>query len=124
MFIIWDKLFGTFAEEDEEPRYGLTRQLESHSFLWQHFHYLVELGYAVALTPGLAGKVKLIFGRPADFDPAFRARAEKGLLVIFTTYFFFPHPTIVLVLSLLTFMSLAGFTSLQRQYLRRLYGGH
>jgi alkylglycerol monooxygenase len=45
MFIIWDKLFGTFAEEEEdELRYGLTKPVDSNSFLWQHFHYLVELG--------------------------------------------------------------------------------
>lgn len=80
MFIIWDKLFGTFAAEKETPRYGLTKQLESHSFLWQHFHYLVELGYAVSKAPGLFQKMKILFGRPADFDPELRAVAEKRFL--------------------------------------------
>ncbi|KAA0992298.1 sterol desaturase family protein [Dyadobacter aurulentus] len=80
MFIIWDKLFGTFAEEKETPRYGLTRQLGSHSFLWQHFHYLIELTYAVKKAPGFFQKLKIIFGRPADFDPALREMAEKRFL--------------------------------------------
>jgi sterol desaturase/sphingolipid hydroxylase (fatty acid hydroxylase superfamily) len=80
MFIIWDKLFGTFAEEKEVPTYGLTKQLESHSFLWQHFHYLVELGYAVRGAGGFSNKLKIIFGRPADFDPNFRVLAEKRFL--------------------------------------------
>jgi alkylglycerol monooxygenase len=80
MFIIWDKLFGTFAVENEPVRYGLTKQLESHSFLWQHFHYLVELGYAVGRAPGLFQKIKVLFGRPADFDPELRTVAEKRFL--------------------------------------------
>ncbi|MCF0064615.1 sterol desaturase family protein [Dyadobacter sp. LJ419] len=80
MFIIWDKLFGTFAEEKETPKYGLTKQLGSHSFLWQHFHYLVELAYAVKRTPGVYHKLKIIFGRPADFDPELRGVAEKRFL--------------------------------------------
>jgi alkylglycerol monooxygenase len=33
MFIIWDKLFGTFQKEEETPTYGLTKQLNSYSFL-------------------------------------------------------------------------------------------
>jgi sterol desaturase/sphingolipid hydroxylase (fatty acid hydroxylase superfamily) len=38
VLIIWDKLFGTFVEEKAPPVYGLTKQLGSQSFLWQHFH--------------------------------------------------------------------------------------
>src|SRR6478609_4559998 len=48
LFIFWDKMFGTFQREEEKPVYGLTHPLKSHSFLWQHFHYFLELHYAVA----------------------------------------------------------------------------
>ncbi|MDQ6478660.1 sterol desaturase family protein [Dyadobacter sp. LHD-138] len=80
MFIIWDKLFGTFAEEKEDPVYGLTKQLDSYSFLWQHFHYLVELRYAVKNQTGFLNKIKMIFGSPADFDPALRGLVERKFL--------------------------------------------
>lgn len=80
MFIIWDKLFGTFAEEKEEPRYGLTKQLDSYSFLWQHFHYLVELWYMTKQRQGFWDKIKLVFGSPADFDPDIRTEVEKKFL--------------------------------------------
>ncbi|WP_353722047.1 sterol desaturase family protein [Dyadobacter sp. 676] len=80
MFIIWDKLFGTFAEEKEEPVYGLTRQLDSYSFLWQHFHFLVEIWYYAQQQKGIAAKLKVIFGSPADFDPAVRRIVEKRFL--------------------------------------------
>jgi alkylglycerol monooxygenase len=80
MFIIWDKLFGTFAEEKHEPVYGLTKPLYSYSFLWQHFHYLIELGYAVRREKGWLNKLKLIFGSPAHFDPRLREIAERRFL--------------------------------------------
>lgn len=76
MFIIWDKLFGTFAKETETPVYGLTKPLGSHSFLWQHFHFFVELGLAMKSQKGLWAKLKVIFGKPAEFDERMRAKAE------------------------------------------------
>ena len=39
MFIIWDRLFGTFVEEDEEPVYGTVVPLESWSPLWANLYY-------------------------------------------------------------------------------------
>ena len=80
MFIIWDKLFGTFAEEKEEPVYGLTKQLDSYSFLWQHFHFLVEIWYSAQQQKGIIAKLKVIFGSPADFDPTVRRIVEKRFL--------------------------------------------
>jgi len=82
MFIIWDKLFGTYAEEKEEPTYGLTKQLDSYSFLWQHFHFLVEIAYAARAKKGIWNKLKVIFGKPSDFDPEMRAQAEKKFLAV------------------------------------------
>ena len=80
MFIIWDKLFGTFAEEKEQPVFGLTKQLDSYSFLWQHFHFLVEIWYSAQQQKGIIAKLKVIFGRPSDFDPTVRRIVEKRFL--------------------------------------------
>jgi sterol desaturase/sphingolipid hydroxylase (fatty acid hydroxylase superfamily) len=41
--IIWDRLFGTFAAEEDEPVYGITTPLQSWNPLWAHVHYWVEL---------------------------------------------------------------------------------
>jgi sterol desaturase/sphingolipid hydroxylase (fatty acid hydroxylase superfamily) len=43
VFIIWDRLFGTFVPEGERPRYGITTPLRSFSPLWAQVHYLVDL---------------------------------------------------------------------------------
>lgn len=80
VLIIRDKLFGTFAEEREEPVYGLTKPLNSHSFLWQHFHFLLELLVAVRQTPGLRAKLRLLFGRPDGVDPTLRTDLEETFL--------------------------------------------
>ena len=198
MFIIWDKLFGTFVEEKEEPTYGLTRQLGSYSFLWQHFHFLVEIAYAVKAEKGFRNKLKVIFGRPADFNPDMRRKAEKKFLdarkvkahttkfryyviaqiaittitlfllllfehhivffmqsmialfilitlincgaildqrrwvfylefvraslVCITTFYYFPNPTLIGMSILLLLIGLTYFSSLQKQYLRLIYG--
>jgi alkylglycerol monooxygenase len=80
MFIIWDKLFGTFAKEAEPAVYGLTKPLNSYSFLWQHFHFFVELRLAIKDQRGILNRLKVAFGSPADFDPELRSRAEKRFL--------------------------------------------
>lgn len=80
MLIIWDKLFGTFAEEKEEPSFGLTKPLESHSFLWQYFHFLLEVWYTARRTPGWRNKLKIVFGKPELIPETARTALEKRYL--------------------------------------------
>jgi alkylglycerol monooxygenase len=80
ILIIWDKLFGTFAEEKTEIRYGLTRPLNSYSFLWQYFHFQLELLVAFGRAKGIHAKWKIMFGKPDDIDPAIRHELEDTLL--------------------------------------------
>jgi hypothetical protein len=79
MFIIWDKLFGTFRKEESEIVYGLTHPLKNNSFLWQHFHFLLELGVAVKREKGFVNKLKLVFGKPERIDPEIRGHVEAKL---------------------------------------------
>lgn len=76
VLIIWDKLFGTFKKEEEEPVYGLTKPLKTYSFLWQHFHFAIELWLAVKSKPTFKEKLKVIFGKPERIDPSLRSKAE------------------------------------------------
>lgn len=79
VFIIWDKLFGTFQKEEDnvEIKYGLTKPLNSYSFLWQHVHFFAELFYAVRRTAGWKQKLTLIFGKPDLIDREARQEVEK-----------------------------------------------
>ena len=43
VFIVWDRLFGTFAPEREPPDYGITRPLRSFNALWAQVQPFAEL---------------------------------------------------------------------------------
>lgn len=81
VFTFWDKLFGTFQLEEEKPNYGLTHPLKSYSFLWQHFHYYLELIEACSRVKGFQQKCRIIFGSPAILDQDIRPALEKRFLM-------------------------------------------
>ncbi|HET9514412.1 MAG TPA: sterol desaturase family protein [Gemmatimonadales bacterium] len=70
VLIIWDRLFGSFTPEEEEPVYGITRPLGSWNPLWANVHVFVEIFRAAWQTRRWRDKLKVIFGppswRPAD----------------------------------------------------------
>lgn len=81
VLIVWDKLFGTFQQEGSvEITYGLTKPLERYSFLWQHFHFLMELLYGCAQTSSWKKRVRILFGRPDAISPNNRSVLEQRLL--------------------------------------------
>jgi alkylglycerol monooxygenase len=80
VLIIWDRLFGTFAEEEEAPVYGLIHPLNNRSFLWQHLHFPLEIAVTVLNTKGLIHKFKVIFGSPDLVDPRARGYLERKFL--------------------------------------------
>lgn len=80
MFVFWDKLFGTFQAEEEQPKYGLTHPLKSYSFLWMHFHYYFEIYESFKRATTLKGKWNAFFGSPAYMDQDIRPELEKKFL--------------------------------------------
>jgi len=77
VFVFWDKLFGTFQAEEEAPEYGLTHPIKSYSFLWQHFHYYLEIGEAYRRANGFKAKWNAVFGSPALMDQNIRPMLEE-----------------------------------------------
>ncbi|HMI01212.1 MAG TPA: sterol desaturase family protein [Pedobacter sp.] len=80
VFVFWDKLFGTFQREEEAPKYGLTHPVKSYSFLWQHFHYYLEIIEACKKANGVKARLKIIFGNPAQLDQNIRPSLERKYL--------------------------------------------
>lgn len=80
MFVFWDKLFGTFQAEEEQPKYGLTHPLKSYSFLWQHFHYYFEIYESFRRAETFKEKWNAVFGSPAYMDQDIRPELEKRFL--------------------------------------------
>ncbi|MDV6167088.1 sterol desaturase family protein [Flavobacterium sp. DG1-102-2] len=80
MFVFWDKMFGTFQVEEEQPKYGLTHSLKSYSFLWMHFHYYFEIYESYRRANTFKGKWSAVFGSPAVMDQDIRPELEKKFL--------------------------------------------
>ncbi len=64
VLIIWDRLFGSFVRETEEPRYGIIKQIKSYNPLWINTHGWFEMFEAIKRQPTFAAKVRCIFASP------------------------------------------------------------
>ena len=62
--IVWDRLFGTFAEEREEPVYGITKPLASFNPLWANLHYWVEMWDVARRTARPLDRLRVLWARP------------------------------------------------------------
>ncbi len=65
VFMIWDRLFGTFKEEeaDTEITYGITTQLKSWNAAWANMHYYVEI-FQKARLMKWKDKLKMLIAKP------------------------------------------------------------
>jgi alkylglycerol monooxygenase len=76
VFIVWDRLFGTFKDErPEEPCvYGITKGLKSWNPLWANLHFWSETAQLAWRTRNWADKFKVWFKPPgwypSDLQPA------------------------------------------------------
>ena len=68
MFIIWDRMFGTFEPEDQPVVYGLTKQIESVNPIVVFFHGLYDLGSKLVQTPGMKNKIRRLV-MPPGWEP-------------------------------------------------------
>lgn len=64
VLIIWDRIFGTFVNETEEPRYGIIKPVESFNSIWINTHAWVEMWQAIREGRSLRSKLKCVFGAP------------------------------------------------------------
>jgi sterol desaturase/sphingolipid hydroxylase (fatty acid hydroxylase superfamily) len=64
IFIIWDRLFGTFAPESEPVVYGLTKDIQTFHPLRIGFHEFAAIARDVARAPGLAAKLGYLLAPP------------------------------------------------------------
>lgn len=63
-FIIWDKLFGTFKEEEERPTYGITKNLNSWNPVWANFAHYNDMLKDMKSINGFKDKFKYVFQKP------------------------------------------------------------
>jgi sterol desaturase/sphingolipid hydroxylase (fatty acid hydroxylase superfamily) len=69
VFIVWDKLFGTFAAEGDEPVYGITTPLRSWNPVWANLSHWAALLLEARRTSRWADRLRL-FWKPPGWRPA------------------------------------------------------
>jgi alkylglycerol monooxygenase len=79
--IIWDKIFGSFAEEKEKVVYGIYDHPRSWNPVWINFHFFIVLWKYAAAAPFWWDKIRLWF-MPAGWRP--RGIEPKEMIEITT----------------------------------------
>ncbi|GAA5031438.1 sterol desaturase [Marivirga lumbricoides] len=64
VFIIWDRMFGTFQEEEEKPTYGITKQTASWNPVWVNLQHYVEMADGLKQMKGFRNKFNYVFNKP------------------------------------------------------------
>eukprot|EP00026_Physarum_polycephalum_P006981 Phypoly_transcript_07034.p1 GENE.Phypoly_transcript_07034~~Phypoly_transcript_07034.p1 ORF type:complete len:425 (+),score=23.69 Phypoly_transcript_07034:357-1631(+) len=77
IFIIWDRIFGSFEEEKETVRYGITTGLNSWSPIWGTFHYFVHMYELSTRLDGIK-KLQVIYKGPEWHPAAYTPTVAKG----------------------------------------------
>jgi len=62
--IVWDRLFGTFGPEQDEPVYGVTKPLASWNPLWANLHQWSEMWDVARRARRPLDKVRVLWKRP------------------------------------------------------------
>lgn len=68
IFILWDRLFGTFREEDALPRYGLTTPMNSKNPFTVQFYEFMQLYRDFRCTKGITTKIRYLV-KPPGWQP-------------------------------------------------------
>ncbi|MBW9103411.1 sterol desaturase family protein [Paraburkholderia phenoliruptrix] len=79
VLVIWDRLFGTYVDEDsrEPPVYGIVEPFHTYNPLKATFHEWVSMAHDVATARGVRDKLRALFAPPA-WAAGFHARRMAG----------------------------------------------
>lgn len=79
VFIVWDRLFGTFEPErdDERPRYGIVHDLGTFNLLWAAFHEWAGIARDVRAAPTLRAKLGYMVRPPGWSHDGSRDTSES-----------------------------------------------
>ena len=76
IFVVWDRLFGSFAPETEPCVYGTVKPLASWNPLWAVGQFYAELWRRMQATPRWADKLRVVFKSPGWLPPGAAVVAE------------------------------------------------
>lgn len=79
VFIIWDKMFGTFCKETIEPRYGLTTQLHNYDPINANVHVLKDLFSDLVKTKNKWQGIVSFFSYPSVRPDDLQMAIDRGV---------------------------------------------
>jgi len=77
-FIIWDRMFGTFQAEEEQPVYGITKPVNSHNPFYLVFHEWIDVFKDLARAKSLKEIWQILFGSPVEKHKEDLRKANKA----------------------------------------------
>ena len=102
--IIWDKMFGTFQEEEERPTYGITKPINSWNAAFANVSHYVDMGKDLKQISRWSDKIKYLFKKPGwlpdylggyrpppEVDPATYKKYETPAPVSLNFYVLFQY---------------------------------
>ena len=81
VLIVWDRLFGSFVSETEEPRYGIIKPIRSYNPLWINTHAWHEMWLAVKERKSIGAKLRCIFASPNMESPKENASVNEPVFL-------------------------------------------
>lgn len=78
VFIVWDRWFGTFEEEQEEVKFGITAPYESNDAVWANVHFYTEMWEGMKREKTFKDKIALLFKGPDYLGALVPELYEKG----------------------------------------------
>ena len=64
ILIIWDRMFGTFVEEQQRPKYGLTKPVNTYNLLTLEYGQYAEIGRDVRAARSWRERIGYVLGPP------------------------------------------------------------
>jgi len=75
--IIWDRIFGTFQEEEEKPVYGITKPVNSYNPVYLVFHEWIAVSKDLLKSKSPKHAWQILFGSPVEYHKK-ELEAEKS----------------------------------------------
>ncbi len=77
IFIVWDRLFGTFRQETFRPHYGLTKQVNTYNVWKLQTHEYLAIAKDFRSAARLRDRIGYVFG-PPGWQPASAVRPDAS----------------------------------------------
>jgi hypothetical protein len=81
IFIVWDRMFGTFQKEVEKPVYGLLHNLKTENIIFVAFHEFIGIFRDLEKSRSVKEVFGILFNHPGWFSSRMTRKAYLSTLI-------------------------------------------